>query len=219
MMITYCNEQADQGLTCAKENLVLVRRLSEDLSPTREHIESLYQCKVCQGLYKYIYASSYQTRNLDSEEGWYVYEDYYYKVGERNAAGNLQFPLKEARIYGYQGEDPSLTLHSPDQLPDIPGDELIFSWDQLESESIIRHGDRVIWQETTGWEVYDRFVEIVEILKQKYGRRLADVVPTLRSEYALYGDAAKAGTMFRTPVNRSPGVSELPVHHSRTLRG
>jgi len=40
--------------------------------------------------------------------------------------------------------------------------------------------------------VYDRFVEIVEILKQKYGRRLVDVVPTLRSEYALYGDAAKA---------------------------
>lgn len=84
------------------------------------------------------------------------------------------------------------TLHSPDQLPDIDGDELFFVWDQIETDSLIRFGNQIVWREETGWEVYDRFEEIAALLKQKYGRRLIDMVPTLRSEYALYGDASQA---------------------------
>jgi len=84
------------------------------------------------------------------------------------------------------------TLRSPDQLPDIDGDELFFVWDQIETDSLIRFGNQIVWREETGWEVYDRFEEIAAILKQKYGRRLIDMVPTLRSEYALYGDASYA---------------------------
>ncbi|MCB0210261.1 MAG: hypothetical protein KDJ52_13065 [Anaerolineae bacterium] len=42
------------------------------------------------------------------------------------------------------------------------------------------------------WEVYDRFAEIAAILKQKYGTRLVDLVPTSRSLYALYGDSTAA---------------------------
>ena len=101
----YCNDIPYQGLTCAKDTLVLVRKLSEDISPTWENIVSLYQCKVCQGLYKYICSSGYQTRNFDNEEGWNVYSDHFYKVGESNAAGSIQFPVREARIYGYRGPD------------------------------------------------------------------------------------------------------------------
>jgi hypothetical protein len=100
---TYCTERADQGLTCARENLVLIRRLSEDISPIWENVVTLYQCKVCRGFYKYIYSRGYQTRNFDNEEGWFTYSDRYFKVGERNGAGSLQFPLEEARIYGYRG--------------------------------------------------------------------------------------------------------------------
>ena len=98
----YCNVQADRGLTCASDSLVLIRRLAEDQSQERENIQLLYRCKVCRGLYKYIYTSSYQTRNFDNEEGWDIYEDHYYKVGERNAAGSLRFPVREARNYGYR---------------------------------------------------------------------------------------------------------------------
>ncbi|MEW6129527.1 MAG: hypothetical protein AB1757_20980 [Acidobacteriota bacterium] len=86
-----------------------------------------------------------------------------------------------------------ITLHSPDQLPDIAGDnELIFVWDQLEWESLICYGNLIVWREWTGWEVYERFEEILAILKQKYGKRLIDVVPTLRSHYALFGDSSRA---------------------------
>jgi hypothetical protein len=84
-------------------------------------------------------------------------------------------------------------LESPDQLPEIAGDgDLVFVWDQLEWDSVIRYGDFTVWREWTGFEVYDRFEEILIILKQKYGRRLIDVAPTLRSLYCLYGDRFQA---------------------------
>jgi len=102
---SYCAMPAHNGLTCSWENLVLLRKLSEDESAASTNIIFLYQCKLCHGLYKYIYASRFQTRNFDAEEGWDVYDDHYYKVGERSGAGSVQFPLREARIYGYQGDD------------------------------------------------------------------------------------------------------------------
>ncbi len=84
-------------------------------------------------------------------------------------------------------------LESASQLPDIAGDhELIFVWDQLEWDSVIRYGEFIVWREWTGFEVYDRFEEILAILKQKYGKRLIDVAPTLRSLYCLYGDRFQA---------------------------
>ena len=83
-------------------------------------------------------------------------------------------------------------LYSPQQLPEIAGESLTLTWDQLEADSIISHNDTIIWREQTGWEVYDRFEEIAVILKHKYGRRLLDIVPTPRSLYALYGDSTAA---------------------------
>ena len=83
-------------------------------------------------------------------------------------------------------------LYSPRQLPDLEGDSLTLTWDQIEADSIITHGDQIVWRERTGWEVYDRFEAITEILRYKYGRRLVDVVPTERRLYALYGDTTRA---------------------------
>ena len=103
----YCSMPLDEGLTCLRENLVLLRKLSEDKGPAQTNIIFLYQCRVCQGLYKYIYTSSYQSRNYNADEGWYVYTDHYFKVGERNEAGSVRFPMREARIYGYRDESQS----------------------------------------------------------------------------------------------------------------
>ena len=72
-------------------------------------------------------------------------------------------------------------LYSPKQLPELEGDSLTLTWDQIDADSIISHGDRIVWRERTGWEVYDRFEEITEILHHKYGPRLIDIVPTQRS--------------------------------------
>jgi hypothetical protein len=102
---SYCNEPLNQGLTCLRDNLVLLRRLSEDEGPASTNIVLLYQCKSCKGLYKYIYSSSYQARSFDAEEGWVVYCDTYFKAGGRNNAGSLMFPLEEAHIYGFQDDE------------------------------------------------------------------------------------------------------------------
>jgi hypothetical protein len=99
-------------------------------------------------------------------------------------------------------------LHSPDQLPDIDSEALFFVWDQIETDTVIRFGNQIVWREETGWEVYDRFEEIAAVLKQKYGRRLIDMVPTLRSEYALYGDASYAW-------GRVQGARESLARHER----
>jgi hypothetical protein len=91
-----------------------------------------------------------------------------------------------------QAEAVPATLTAPAQLPDLEDEKLFLTWDQIEADSIIRRGNRVIWQERTGWEVYERFEEIAGILKQKYGKRLVDIVPTPGSLYALYGGSTRA---------------------------
>jgi hypothetical protein len=106
------------------------------------------------------------------------------------------YPLPDRQIEA-EDEGPedegrrSALLTGPGQLPELEGGQLVLTWDQIEVDSIILHEDRVIWREKTGWEVYERFEEIASILKEKYGKRLVDIIPTPRSLYALYGDSTR----------------------------
>lgn len=117
---------------------------------------------------------------------------------EQEAAYQWQIASAQAILRGQELSPPegkqaeALLLYSPDQLPELEGETLILIWDQIEADSLILHGDAIIWREKTGWEVYDRFEEIAVMLKQKYGKRLIDIVPTPRSRYALYGDSTAA---------------------------
>ena len=83
------------------------------------------------------------------------------------------------------------SLQSPEQLPDIPGRDLVFAWDQEDADSIVTCGGKLVWRERTGWEVYGRFAEIAAILQRKYGARIKDLVPAPGSEFALYGDSSR----------------------------
>jgi len=87
-------------------------------------------------------------------------------------------------------------LKSPEQLPELDGPKLTLVWDCVEEATrrvtVLRQGDIEIWREPALYEGYERFREIVLILKQKYGARLADVVPTPGSELYLYGDKVSA---------------------------
>lgn len=79
-------------------------------------------------------------------------------------------------------------LRSADQLPEIDGDNVVLTWDRVGRDIAISQGDRVVWRELGTWEESDRFREIAEILVARYGVRLADLVPTVDSFDALYGD-------------------------------
>lgn len=106
------------------------------------------------------------------------------------AANNRLIRIKQFLTRLSRQDD--LILYSPRQLPELAGDSFTLTWDQIDAESIISHEHRIVWRERTGWEVYDRFAEITEILRHKYGPRLVDIVPTERSLYALYGDSTRA---------------------------
>ena len=85
-------------------------------------------------------------------------------------------------------------LRSPEQLPDLSGDQIILFWDadQDTQEIIIRTEDQVIWRQQLGFEHYDFFVDALKILKKKYGRALVDVIPTERAQLYLWGDRLSA---------------------------
>ena len=99
-------------------------------------------------------------------------------------------------------------LVSPRQLPELTGETLILTWDQIDADSIVCYGGTTVWRERTGWEVYDRFEEISLILKYAYGERLLDLVPTQRSLYALYGDSTRASAHVSSA--RQALLGELP---------
>ncbi|MEJ7745382.1 MAG: hypothetical protein WKF61_01230 [Luteimonas sp.] len=84
-------------------------------------------------------------------------------------------------------------LKTPEQLPDLEGDDIVLLWDaedyQRGGDTLIRYGSEVIWREPAQYEGYERFIEVANLLKQKYGDRLQDLVPSRNSELYLYGDA------------------------------
>ena len=101
-MSNYCNVESEKGLSCAKENLILLHRLSEDFQENYISIKRAYQCKRCGGFYKYVYHKSYETRNFDAEAAWTESGDRYYKVGEKDDGGKVLFSVREAQSYGYK---------------------------------------------------------------------------------------------------------------------
>lgn len=97
----------------------------------------------------------------------------------------------EARAEQFAREAPT----APEQLPDLVGDHLVITWDIDRPDgytTIIRHGDRVLWQEPAFYEGYERFIAVAALLQRKYGRRLSDLVPTEDSKLRLYGDRMNA---------------------------
>jgi hypothetical protein len=85
-------------------------------------------------------------------------------------------------------------LREPSQLPDIHEPSFTLHWDFSDDgshrETLIKHGDSVIFSEPALYEGYKRFVEVAEILRSRYGAALRDLIPTKGSELYLYGDAS-----------------------------
>ena len=91
-------------------------------------------------------------------------------------------------------------LKAPSQLPEIGGNDLVLEWDfadadpgqaragPMSRETVIRHGQFEVWREPAQWEGYERFIEVLGMLRERYGARLKDLVPTATSELFLYGD-------------------------------
>ena len=85
-----------------------------------------------------------------------------------------------------------LLLREPTQLPDLDESEVTIDWDFEDRDgehwTVLRHRGVEIWREPAFYEGYERFVEVFEILRQRYGARLREVRPTEVSGTYLYGD-------------------------------
>jgi hypothetical protein len=94
----------------------------------------------------------------------------------------------------FQAEFKQRKLRESSQLPDIHEPGFTLSWDNVakgsHGETVIKHGEKVIFSEPALWEGYKRFVEVAEILRSRYGAALRDLIPTKGSELYLYGDAS-----------------------------
>ena len=83
-------------------------------------------------------------------------------------------------------------LREPSQLPDIHEPSLTLHWDFSDDgsrrETLIKHGDNVIFGGPALYEGYERFIEVAEILRARYGPALGDLIQAPASELYLYGD-------------------------------
>lgn len=93
-------------------------------------------------------------------------------------------------------------LHSASDLPDLEGDDLVIEWDFDDSEkprvkdywTVLRHEGREIWREVAFYEGINRFEQVLWILREKYGSRLAELRPTSASSDYLCGDDIQASS-------------------------
>lgn len=94
-------------------------------------------------------------------------------------------------------EDRYRPLSTADQLPDLDPIPQALTWDVVEASDgeawiVILNGEQEIWRELSYWEKYKRFGQVANILAQKYGKTLRDLVLTDRSFCDLYGDRISA---------------------------
>jgi hypothetical protein len=119
-----------------------------------------------------------------------------------NPEARLRFPelLRElgqaqTRIVRFEQEK----IMSIDQIPVLAGDTLEFVWDFAKIDGqdyqIIQMGNVEIWRELAFFENIDRFNEVKELLRRKYGPRFKALTPSRESLEWLCGD--NAGKLFQ----------------------
>lgn len=114
---------------------------------------------------------------------------------ETAAAGNprAQAGLPDIEAQAALRDQAARTLLTdPSQLPEVAGGSITVVWDveaiDGEQWQVLRHDATEIWREVAFYESYERFREVFEILRRRYGDRLQEVRPSPASETWLHGD-------------------------------
>ncbi len=128
---------------------------------------------------------------------WPVSSEMEAEVGTLTPEERQDYEDAKAHMARHRSE--KLMPDSP--LPDLPGDIIVLEWDfqpydpddktWCAGDTVIRHGDTVVCREPVVYEGYLRFVEVLAILRTRYGTRLHDLVPTSAGAAWLYGDRVK----------------------------
>ena len=97
-------------------------------------------------------------------------------------------------------------IRSADQLPNLDGASLEFQWDFVKGEDgewyqSIRLRDVEVWRELAFFNNLQRFEEVKELLKAKYGTRFESLTPTLASIEWLSGDSFQKAMQISSTQN------------------
>jgi hypothetical protein len=112
------------------------------------------------------------------------------------ASGNAPDIQRAKEIDQFQNDFNSKKLMNKEQLPVVDSTSFTLAWDSAgepgKGASVIRYGDRVLFSEPELWEGYRRFEQVAKIVRERYGFRVVDLVPTKDSELYLYGDVSSS---------------------------
>lgn len=91
-------------------------------------------------------------------------------------------------------------LENAEQLPDIEGENLTFHMSEADEGDdeilIFKYEGQEVWREMCYYEYYERYIEIAEIMIEKYGSKLKDIVPKVNGIY-FYGDTLKSPAVIK----------------------
>jgi len=90
-------------------------------------------------------------------------------------------------------------LKNINQLPNLGDDIMCFTLKELKVDGedfiVITYNEEVVWKEIRVYEYYDRLIEIGQLFKKKYGKRMVDIVPEVDGLY-LYGDSCSSAQLI-----------------------
>lgn len=105
-------------------------------------------------------------------------------------------------------------LREPAQLPDLEGSELHFDWlseeQSGETHMVIRlrPDGHEVWRELQAWENWRHLVDVIDILRAKYGPRFRSFTVSAEAEGWLYGDDF-GGTRAVAEAMAKAGIKDL----------
>ena len=118
----------------------------------------------------------------------------------------MEYGSEEEKVSARERQDFLTRLHASQlkkagQLPDIEASEIIISLreeaktDGKDGYIVLYWKEKELWREIRGWEYYERYLELGNILKEKYGSRLidfeADETTDLGGDYAFAFDKVR----------------------------
>jgi len=123
----------------------------------------------------------------------------YPTVAEMKSSGDPGSVRQAEGIENFQREFNSKKLAGKEQLPEINAATFELTWDSEQRGgkhwTVIRHGNQILFSEPAVWEGFEsRFEEVCRILREKYGERVTDLIPSDASGLYLYGDKLSAPT-------------------------
>lgn len=130
----------------------------------------------------------------------------YPTLEQMHSSGDPEGVRQAEQIEEFQKKFETKKLSGKEQLPDLAATSFALAWDVVEANgeqfTVIRYGDRVLFSEPAMWEGFGRFEKVCEIVRDKYGTNVTDLVPTPSSELYLYGDVLSSPDFVRNVRRR-----------------